>query len=451
LPMRGQRHYWESITRLHSASTKAERQKITRDTGISRHTLCAASPAFSHPSFFPLDPFHLFYENCMVHMWDLWVTHSSESEKIHMDADIASQLGQEIEKAMATLPPSFSGPIRNPYKKRQSQYKVYEWMALLHWYIIPVAWELGFDKDVLRNFAQFVNIIEVAMSHSPKSTEDLASLYNLIKSFLIGFEELYVHDDAAKVSRCRLCIWQLIHIPHHISWNGSIRFGSQATCERAIGEIGHKVRSKKAPFANIATILTERASNRVLLLKYPSLIIPPKDKRKETPLYQLIPITKREKDEPSDYFHHLAAICDHLQIEFDTRMRIERWGKCRIPGGATLRSRTSEDTGVAARSSRYFEAQGQVPIFGEALVFYVVSLPDNKCNLVIYTPLVRTGQILRRWYGEWSKDYLVMETSNITRLIGIWEWKSKVHILRKHVGLSMLNVEEYGVEEEDDL
>ena len=69
-----------------------------------------------------------------------------------------------------TLPPSLSGPIRNPYTKRNSQYKIYEWMmALLHWYIIPIAWELGFNKDVLKNFAQFVNIIEVAMSHTPKS------------------------------------------------------------------------------------------------------------------------------------------------------------------------------------------------------------------------------------------------------------------------------------------
>jgi hypothetical protein len=26
-----------------------------------------------------------------------------------------------------------------PDKEHQSQYKIYEWMALLHWYIIPIA------------------------------------------------------------------------------------------------------------------------------------------------------------------------------------------------------------------------------------------------------------------------------------------------------------------------
>jgi hypothetical protein len=152
LPMRGQRHYWKTIERLQAAATKTELQKIVKKTGISCLTMCAASPAFFHPSFFPLDPFHLFYENCMVHIWDLWVIHNSDDEQIHMHAEMASQLGEEIERAMAFLPPALSGLVRNPFKKRHSQYKNYEWMALLHWYIIPIAWELGFDRDVLENF-----------------------------------------------------------------------------------------------------------------------------------------------------------------------------------------------------------------------------------------------------------------------------------------------------------
>ena len=257
LPLRSQRHYWATIEKLQSAHTIDEQRKIAKSTGISWLTICSASPAFLHPSFFPLDPFHLFYENCMVHIWDMWVKYSDEGELIHMRKEMAAKFGVEVDNAMETLPPSFSSPIRNPDAKRNSQYKAFEWMGLLHWYIIPVAWELGFNREVLENFVQFVNIIEVAMSHSPKSDEDIAALYNLVKSFLKEFERLYVHNNPEKVSRCRLCIWQLIHVPMHIASNGSIRFGSQATVECAIGEIGHKVRSKKAPFANIATMLHE--------------------------------------------------------------------------------------------------------------------------------------------------------------------------------------------------
>jgi hypothetical protein len=453
LPMRSQMHYYETIEKLQGATTKAEHQRIMRETGISRLTICAASPAFYHPSFFPLDPFHLFYENCMVHIWDLWVEQSSIDEKIHMKKEMASQLGEEIERAVKTLPPSFCGPIRNPYTKRHSQYKIYEWMALLHWYIIPIAAELRFDVDVLRNFAQFVDIVEVAMSHSPKSDDDLASLYNLIKSFLQGFERLYVGSSAAKVSRCRLCIWQLIHVPLHIQWNGSIRFGSQATVERAIGEIGHNVRSKKAPFANIATMIFNRANAKMLTLQYPSLIVSPKEKKRREHLYQSLPIKKVELDHPGDYYEHLAAIFDYLEEEFDTQVAIQRWGKCILPRDVTLRSRISEEAGLASRSSRYFEAQregpilGEGPIFGEALAFY--SLPDNNCNLVVYHQLEKTLDILGRWCGEWSEDYEVLKTSSLTKLVGVWEWESRVHILRKHAGLEMLDVEECEIEEEE--
>ena len=89
-----------------------------------------------------------------------------------MKPKMAIQLGKWIEEVITTLPPTFSGLVRNPWKKCNSKYTVFEWMALLHWYIVPMAWELGFDDEVLENFAQFVNIVEVAMSHSPKSDND---------------------------------------------------------------------------------------------------------------------------------------------------------------------------------------------------------------------------------------------------------------------------------------
>ena len=134
-----------------------------------------------------------------------------------------------------------------------------------------------------------------------------------MKSFLEEFERLYVHNDPDNISRCRLCIWQLLHVPTHISWNGSIRFGSQATVKHAIGEIGHKVRSKKAPFANISTILYERAIIRVLTLRFPPLKMSPKEKKNKEHLYQSIAIKKVEIDHPSNYYDYLAAIFDCLR------------------------------------------------------------------------------------------------------------------------------------------
>ena len=84
LPLQGQRQYWATIEKLNSA-TIDEQKRIMKSTGISWLAICATSPAFLHPSFFPLVPFHLFYENCMPHFWDMWVKYSAINEQIHME------------------------------------------------------------------------------------------------------------------------------------------------------------------------------------------------------------------------------------------------------------------------------------------------------------------------------------------------------------------------------
>jgi hypothetical protein len=195
-------------------------------------------------------------------------------------------------------------------------------------------------------------------------------------------------------------------------------------------------------------MLFERANTKVLTLQYPSLVILPKEKRKREHLYQSLPIKKAETEGPSEYYDHLAAICDYLEIALDMELKMQRWGKCIISRDVTLRSRISEKAGLASRSSKYFEAWEEELIFGEASAFY--SLPDNNCTLVVYHGLVKTIDVLGRWCGEWSKDYMVLETSSLTKLVGVWEWDSRVHILRKHAGLEMLDPEEYEMEEEEE-
>jgi hypothetical protein len=156
---------------------------------------------------------------------------------------------------MLTLPPAFHGPICNIHLKRQSQYKVYEWMGLLHFYLVPMFLELGINSIVLENFSQFVCAMEFAMTIKERTVEDLYELRALIVKFLTGFERLYIGNNPSLNSRARLCLFQLIHIPAHIQWNGSICLGSQATVERSIGEMGHRIQSKKSPFSVLTNVI----------------------------------------------------------------------------------------------------------------------------------------------------------------------------------------------------
>jgi hypothetical protein len=169
-------------------------------------------------------------------------------------------------------------------------------------------------------------------------------------------------------------------------------------------------------------------------------------------MYQSLPIKKMEIDNHSEFYNHLAIICDLQRLEFDTDIPIQRWGKCVIQGDITLRSKISEEGGQASRSSRYFEATGGVSgkteeSFGEAVAFYSVY---STAHLVVYHKLIGAKKVLGRWCGKWSDECMVMETSRITNLVGIWEYGSTVHILRRHVGLDILDTEEGEIEEEEE-
>ena len=466
LPIRTLADYWKTIKRLEAAKGRiTQYNDIVKETGVSGLPICAASPAFSHPFFFPLDPFHLFYENCMPHFWDMWVTGTKEEEIVHMSQEMASKLGAEAENAVATLPSSFCGPIRDVHKKRQSQYKIYEWMALLHWYIVPIAWEFGFDKKVVENFALFSNVVEYAMTITTRTQADLLKLSTKIVNFLEGFECLYVDKEPSRITRCRLCVFQLIHIPHHISYNGSIRFGSQATCERAIGDIGHGIRSKKSPFKNIVSYKEDKQSVRLLHLVYPTVSSAPKAENESmSPLFTKVPITQRQRKEDEVIKAHIELIQSYPGVDVD---EIMRWGKCSLSNNITLTSRLFElSKRSTSRSSRYFEAHSKQgmqprnqpihdteievenvePIFGEALAFYSTQVAGAKISLVVYHPLMELHNLFGRWYGKWSPSLCVLETSAIVSLVGIWTYNENVHILRKPPGLTLLTLDESGIE-----
>ena len=109
----------------------------------------------------------------------------------------------------------------------------------------------------------------------------------------------------------------------------------------------------------------------------------------------------------------------------------------------------SEERGRASRSSRYFEAYEEELIFGEAIAFY--SLPDYNQSVVVFNQLEEIVDVLGRWCGKWSEDCTVLNTSSITKLVGIWAWRTRVHILRKHEEMDLLQAEDVDdIQEEEE-
>lgn len=459
LPIRTEQEYWDTITQLANAKSGREREHIVKRTGVLRLSLAASSKALIPYKSYPIDPFHLFYENCAPHFWDMWTSDKNVTEKVFFKQ--ANQLGKLVEAASKSLPPALCGPIRNIYTKRQSQYKIYEWMALVHWYIVPIGLELGMDWFVMSNFALFSRIVEFAMTPIPRTPHELTELQNLVNKFLEDFEKIYLNNDPNNISRLRLCIFQLVHVPSHIKWHGSIRIGSQATIERSIGELGGQIRSKKLPFEDLANIIFYREIIKILHVKHSELLI-------LKPKPQNITPTKVQG-------HWISFDSDHLEIAaiketiapftamlLTPQILEKKWGKLRLKNGRTLHSKLSESRQTTVqRSSRWFEAMPKKgstqPVFGEAIAFYETNVPSMEL-LVVYTPFGTLRQYLTGfWVGAWKNSLRVMAVSQILDIIGIWSPapdldpnSHNIYPLRKHPGLSLLTAEESGKEVEGD-
>jgi hypothetical protein len=249
-------------------------------------------------------------------------------------------------------------------------------MALLHWYLLPILLELEVNSALLENFSIFVYIVEQAMTIQSWSDDELTKLRTDVNTFLEQFEQLYVGGNLEKIYRCRLCIFQLIHIPIHIKWFGSIRVGSQAPVERSIGEAGHKIHSKTNPFADLSNIIVEKEVIRIIQLYYPELEdSTPQWRRNQirtTRVFQHLKFSKPQAMS-KDGKAHISAIARLFSLRsltsnespnlLDSKYNLQCYGKLQLETGQTLRSRLSEALGeTVARCYRWFEVREYFPI-----------------------------------------------------------------------------------------
>ncbi|KAH6906755.1 hypothetical protein BKA70DRAFT_1493495 [Coprinopsis sp. MPI-PUGE-AT-0042] len=293
------------------------------------------------------------------------------------------------------------------------------------------------------------------MTVETRSQLDLDTLQSDVMQFLNDYEFLYVAGDPSKINRCRLCVFQLFHVPMHIHWFGSIRLGSQATVERSIGEAEHKIHSKKDLFKNLANIITEQEVIRILQEYYPHLRI---GAYARTASAQQPAVLRLVQEFPSKLIEagHITVIKKSVYQDWrQGSLSIRLFGKLKLANGYTLRSRVSEgfSSSLSSRKYRWFEgndASKAEPFFGEALAFYEVEHQTATKHFAVYRPLESVNQpyptVVR---GKWpSRETLcIVEIKSIQSIVGIWEAPNSgfVYILRRHPALLLLNPEERGL------
>ncbi|KAJ8514956.1 hypothetical protein ONZ45_g7563 [Pleurotus djamor] len=347
--------------------------------------------------------------------------------------------------------------VRNIAEKLNTSYKLFEWMAIVHWYIGPFMIELGVDNRYTALFSKFSLIAEVSMRPQPFTDRQLHDLTELIILFLIEYEILYIRS-VKDISRGRIVTFQLLQIPRIIRAWGSYRSVSQGTCERMIGWLGHKVRTDKAPYAQLANIILDQEIAKCLLLYYPDLDV----NRRQTPpprlrVFSQLQFNLRDLQEYSELSQHLPILSYFTHTTFgqiaslkDITSRLSRWGKLQLANGNTLQSQMRESTVKnLTRSSRYFEGivDGR-SVFGEAIVFYLVR--STKQILVVCREIKKVELVMDIWLrGSFSLDLSVYDAAMISpSLIGIWQYGERVYIIRKHAAQALLTAADSAIPSE---
>jgi hypothetical protein len=139
--------------------------------------------------------------------------------------------------------------------------------------------------------------------------------------------------------------------------------------------MGHKIRSRKSPFANLANIIYERELVKILSLYYP--IVDPSVSAQKinvdnsnlllnslnqglSKFIQEHPVRHRKVGAQleQDVFDELQVVGDFLKCDLlasGNEVSVRRWGKFKLLNGFVLGSRLSTEHTKSARRSEWFE------------------------------------------------------------------------------------------------
>lgn len=289
LPLRTHRQYRDQLREIQNAPTENAGKKLQRQYGIIKQPLATVSRAFLMPSFFPIDGAHLPYADVTPTMYDRWTLTSKRrnDERFALTREQQVTIGMWMDRSSGNLPACFvANAPRNIFLKRNTQYKLHEWVSWAHYYSIPLLEYVGFPPDYIEHWALFVAAMELSLRPQALDSADVDLVQEYLAQFCEQNEVLYIADDVALVNRAPMCIHQLLHVADHLRWLGSLRHYSQYPMERTVGQVGRMVHSQKEPWANMVNELVIHARIQLLSLIYPQ-ISPPLDPPPEDPVLDL--------------------------------------------------------------------------------------------------------------------------------------------------------------------
>ncbi|KAE8217309.1 hypothetical protein CF319_g8576, partial [Tilletia indica] len=448
LPLRTDRTYAEALEELDGCITAAERADTRRLTGLSTRPLLTASPAFTMPSFFPVDIFHLFGMNIPSLLWQVFLN-PHPGDPFSLSEAQQRRFAQLLTDSGKDLPGSFSSGLpRDPSEFSQSHYKMFEWSLVFYLYFPPFLHAIGAPDQVIRMIDHLQAGVRLASSINGCTEAQRAAVRRHFAFFVDLWEMLYIRDETALVSRATISIHYLLHVADFIYWHGSVIISSQARCEREAGLIKRSIRSFRSIFANIMNNVLQREHMRILDI----ILRDEEDDPAEDRFRLTVKVQRRHRALTQDEETQQEACIDALVQEGRIGQvpdRLTVRGRLHLPSGHMLRgSRTESDK--ARTACRFMAREGEGLMYAEVLHFLCLDGEEHargkEAEVLTDTAYALARPLLDVWAGAgvvrgsgYGGDLCLIHASSILQPVGCLELGGYTYVLRK---LSWLEDEE---------
>lgn len=249
--------------------------------GLSRFSIFSELYSIDFVRSFALDAMHLYWENIVPTMFDLWrgkffsSKRNDEREgnqnnnmarktkppakKFWDNEDIYNvkaadwqEIAEDMKESSKLIPSQFGSPLRN-IANNFTNFKANEWQ---NWalFTAPVLLKGILDDRCYTHFMRLVSAFTTSMD-TAFSAKDIITVKEDICAFLIHYEATYYQYKYDKVSVCTSQFHYLAHIPDMLEWLGPVwaywQFPMERMCGIIVAGVGSRIQANRNISCNI--------------------------------------------------------------------------------------------------------------------------------------------------------------------------------------------------------
>ncbi|KAJ7642387.1 hypothetical protein DFH06DRAFT_1097627 [Mycena polygramma] len=258
LPLRQHNYIIDIADRLEKLESAGAKANLAFDEGIKGLPALRRVGSLDFVRSFPWDIMHLFFENIVRILVNLWSGNfkgmDTGSENYEISPDVWEEIWRETAEAVKDIPADFVRSMADGPGKFTAESWCF-WFI----YMAPILLKGRFQDPKYHTHAcDLVKIIKTCIAFTVTHTR-ISELRVEIITWLKTYEAYYYQYDEARLCACPLTLHGLVHVPDNLLFCGPGWTTWTFWVERYCGFLKGALRSKKSPWSNLSNITLQRA------------------------------------------------------------------------------------------------------------------------------------------------------------------------------------------------